>query len=500
MIWHLNTSRLSQSAIDHGLLTSTLRGHVLHAILSIAFILPVHAQSGPSDFPELVMTKIPGAPKLSKPTLITGDYEAFIEIGNNSDSTVRKTSSIPLIAQGVGLATPAYYDWDGDGLKDLLIGEFGSGSEFGKDMGNFIRVYLNSGTETEPTFTGGFDYARPPFQILTNGTPYSIYQECCMGFMPQFIDLNEDGHLDMISGQYPGEVISFYGSQKGFLPGEPIKQEGDPRSREEGYWKQQNYWLYSSASFGDFTEDGKMDLIVGGLGGLRISKNMRGISEPEFAKRELLLDIQGQPLKVYKYATEELDNLKARGEKPWIAGNYGTYPFVVDWDKDGVLDLLVTNKYEHKGLAAVDFFRGVKIGAEHRFEPAVSLFNAKHGEKAFPGSSPFLFVTDWNNDGINDLLIGTSVITIHDKFSGIFSWNWEKEMGLSGAGRDPGFIKSRNPSEDVQWLLDGVKLPVGISADDFKTMRHQGYVYVMLGSTIFPKEETTNKKASKSKK
>src|SRR5687768_3078129 len=97
---------------------------------------PAMSQNGArlSVFPELVMTEIAGAPNLNEPILITG--------------TSRKVTG-----QGHGWAAPAYYDWDADGLKDLLIGEFGSGQEFGHHMGNFVRVYLNTGSEAAPEFT-----------------------------------------------------------------------------------------------------------------------------------------------------------------------------------------------------------------------------------------------------------------------------------------------------------------------------------------------------------
>ena len=42
-----------------------------------------------------------------------------------------------------GHADPCVMDWDGDGLKDLLLGEFTQGR---------IRVYANVGTNAEPGF------------------------------------------------------------------------------------------------------------------------------------------------------------------------------------------------------------------------------------------------------------------------------------------------------------------------------------------------------------
>lgn len=45
----------------------------------------------------------------------------------------------------VGHATPNVADWDGDGKRDLLVGQFGGGK---------LRVYLNKGTNEAPRFKG----------------------------------------------------------------------------------------------------------------------------------------------------------------------------------------------------------------------------------------------------------------------------------------------------------------------------------------------------------
>lgn len=39
---------------------------------------------------------------------------------------------------------PCIVDWDGDGLKDLVLGQFSSGK---------IRFYVNSGSNDSPAFT-----------------------------------------------------------------------------------------------------------------------------------------------------------------------------------------------------------------------------------------------------------------------------------------------------------------------------------------------------------
>jgi hypothetical protein len=49
-----------------------------------------------------------------------------------------------------GHATPEGFDWDGDGLVDLLVGQFDGGK---------LRLYRNVGTRREPRFEG-FKYVK----------------------------------------------------------------------------------------------------------------------------------------------------------------------------------------------------------------------------------------------------------------------------------------------------------------------------------------------------
>ena len=48
----------------------------------------------------------------------------------------------------VGHLVPCAIDWDSDGRKDLVVGQFSEGR---------IRLYLNRGTDVAPEF-GSFDY------------------------------------------------------------------------------------------------------------------------------------------------------------------------------------------------------------------------------------------------------------------------------------------------------------------------------------------------------
>ena len=459
------------------------------------------------SFPKLEPMEIPGAPKLSEPFLVmAGDQ--------------------PVLTEKHGLAAPALWDWDGDGKRDLLVGEFWTNnSDFPLGSGgSTIRVYLNVGTDAEPRFTEEFEWARD-----TEGTIMEIPQWCCIGFTPMFYDLNDDGYKDMISGQYhPGEVTWFRGSADGFLPGENLPQEGDPASNGNPGWRDYdgepgdigtfNYWVYTSAAFGDLDDDGDYDLIVGGSGGLRVSENIGGPRNPSFGVRKLLLDVNGQPLQTRSYTESEVQYMQT-GLGMARSGDGKPNPLAVDWDQDGVLDLLVTDSYRSPNSRAVSYFRGVKTPDGHRFEPGIDLLPAEAGAKAIPGSGQRVYVDDWNADGVNDLIIGASVATVNGgEFSDELSWEWEDVNKVESAGKDPGLgpprprptaethramyadIAARRAQEGETFAMPSDEelersaveqqpywdATIGrlyeMGKGYWLTMRHQGRVYVMLGS------------------
>ena len=149
-----------------------------------------------------------------------------------------------------------------------------------------------------------------------------------------------------------------------------------------------------------------------------------------------------------------------------------------------MLDLLVTHSYTSKGSHAVTFFHGVKTSEGYRCEKGIPLFTTKNGGKEFPGSWLRVFVTDWNNDGVNDLLIGTSVATTNGgHFNHELSWAWEHEINT--AKENPGLkspdkieaMRTGNPDSEGRRYYVSEYLKKGGDP----TLVHRGYVYLMLG-------------------
>ncbi|HEU4339320.1 MAG TPA: hypothetical protein VFS19_04565 [Planctomycetota bacterium] len=60
----------------------------------------------------------------------------------------------------VGHATPALYDFDGDGKRDLLVGQFGGGK---------LKIFKNIGTNKEPKF-GPEEFLKADGKVVTTPT------------------------------------------------------------------------------------------------------------------------------------------------------------------------------------------------------------------------------------------------------------------------------------------------------------------------------------------
>lgn len=95
-------------------------------------------------------------------------------------------------------AYPAFFDVDNDGLKDILIGNYGY---FDKNNPNIyssqLAYYRNTG-----------DAAHPSFQLMDNDFA-GIAALSVKGVCPTFADLDGDGDMDMLSGRDDGTLLFF---------------------------------------------------------------------------------------------------------------------------------------------------------------------------------------------------------------------------------------------------------------------------------------------------
>src|SRR5262249_4135057 len=140
-------------------------------------------------------------------------------------------------------------------------------------------------------------------------------------------DLNGDGKMDIVSGSYtPGDIYWFQATEKGFAAGQVIPETTPSTVTRSA----------SAVSVADWDGDGKLDLLIGNIMGEVYWLKNEGTKTALRSGARQPIYAGGSPLKV-----ESSD----------------THRVAVDWDGDGVLDLLVGC-----GGGGVLFCRGERNG------------------------------------------------------------------------------------------------------------------------------------------
>ncbi len=138
---------------------------------------------------------------------------------------------------------PNLFDWDGDELKDLVIGH----------QSYEVRVYLNQGTDTWPLFDNS-DYS----VVQAGGSQVYFYR-----VNPYLFDLNQDEVMDLICGEQNGYVHYF---QNAAGPGmEPEFEAGETLKLADGTpirWRRSSYYYGSRCGFGDWNNDSIPDFLL----------------------------------------------------------------------------------------------------------------------------------------------------------------------------------------------------------------------------------------------
>jgi hypothetical protein len=79
-------------------------------------------------------------------------------LGDDLAAPVRLEAGGKPIDTEIGHAAPFVYDWDGDGVKDLLVGQFGGGAAGSTGGRGALSIFHNEGTNAQPKLAAGMKF------------------------------------------------------------------------------------------------------------------------------------------------------------------------------------------------------------------------------------------------------------------------------------------------------------------------------------------------------
>lgn len=375
-----------------------------------------------------------------------------------------------VIKMPLEMINPVAFDWDNDGHVDLIIGQEDGRVAFLKNTGkikNHMPIF-----ESPKFFRQKADDLK--FGVLT--TPFGV-------------DWDNDGNEDIISGNSAGN-IAFIKNLGGYPPkwappilltsnGKQIRIMAGDNGSIQG--PAEAKWGYTTLSVADWDGDGKKDLIVNSIWGKVVwFKNIGTLNAPKLSEvQPVLVD---WPEQVPKPAW----NWWNPGKNDLVT-EWRTTPFAIDWNKDGLMDLVML---DHEGY--LTFFERTRKNGKLILKPGKRIFygepfsgfNSKNvitdsvggplrlNTEKFGASGRRKFcMADWNGDGKLDILINSNNVSLfknqlinrdsvvftnqgelfdmklagHTTSPTIVDWNKDKIPDLLIGAEDGHFYYLRNP-------------------------------------------------------
>lgn len=252
---------------------------------------------------------------------------------------------------------PSVMDLDADGLKDILVGNYGYYVTGGNYAGK-LAFMRNTGS-----------LAAPAFDLQTRD--YGNFSSLNLnGLFTSFGDLDQDGDQDMVLGEREGSINLFY-NEAG---------TGNPAvyTAANGLLKYQNIDVssFSTPILFDLNKDGQLDIITGKKNAF-LNYYQNTASNPP----------------IYSLQNDTLGKIKL--ETPSMVPNGYMSAWLGDFDKNGSTVLLCT-----KSNGTINRFDQIDGNISGNYL-ATGVFNPKMGNRIS------FTVNDLDNNGKNELIVGS---------------------------------------------------------------------------------------------
>ncbi len=284
-----------------------------------------------------------------------------------------------------GAPNPCVADFNGDGLPDIICGEFVDG----------LTWYRNVGRKGAPEFKEGVQLADK------DGEEIRFHLQM---IVPVAYDFDKDGNTDLIVGDEDGRVAYVRNTGK--------VRKGVPQFDAPVYFRQKadmvKFGALATVWSVDWDNDGFEDLIAGNSAGeIAFIRNLSGGARPKWAEPELF-EVDGRAFRVM---AGENGSIQGPAERKW---GY-TVLSVADWDGDGFKDIIFNSIWgkiqwlRNKGednLLAMEAPRDVKVDYGEEEMPVVkwNWWKPAAGTLATQWRTTPV-VIDWNQDGIDDIVM-----------------------------------------------------------------------------------------------
>ncbi|MEE8217732.1 MAG: VCBS repeat-containing protein [Vicinamibacteria bacterium] len=284
-----------------------------------------------------------------------------------------------------------YADWEGDGDQDLIVG-VGDWSDYGWDdafdangewtrgpLRGFVYLIRNRGTSDDPRYD-------PPARIEAGGRPLEVFGMPS----PNLADLDNDGDLDIICGEFLDRLSYF----------ENVGDRKHPRYAEPRFLEDDRGVIHLDLQMIapvalDWDGDGDVDIVVGEEDGrVAYVENTGRLVDgvPRFARP--------------RHFQQEAHEVK-----------FGALvtPFAFDWDADGDEDLLCGNTAGYVGfIENLDGGDPPRWAAPRYLEAGGEVIRIQAGGNGSiqgPAEAKWgyttLTVADWDHDGRPDVMVNS---------------------------------------------------------------------------------------------